>query len=338
MDATTTGFHSNNKCAAGCWVAFGDSLTEGMTYPLWFSQSLARVGRPTPEWVNAGVGGNTSGQMLARLDRDVLAHSPQFVFFNCGINDLMKGEEAEIASNVETILARLKQRGISCCVNSTPCLAGEHVSRNEKLIGVNALLREKAAKFGFPFANVFDPFLHALKAGQTIHEADHVHLNQDGYAIYVTALLKTLAPGVSLSVPWDPQPERGILPRWKVSVIEGPAQSWIVNVPDTEPVDFWWKNQERKRGFVLNLKDHAPEAESFLAQGTFHLDTRGSVLLKVGGQVTELSLDGEPLPLWPSSQTWGIHDGARTGQLAAGDHELEVKVGDAFFVAALPIP
>jgi lysophospholipase L1-like esterase len=334
----TTRSHSNNNRAGGSWVAFGDSLTEGMTYPLWLSQSLAQAGHPTSEWINAGVGGNTSGQMLARMERDVLAHDPQCVFFNCGGNDLAQGREAEIGSNVETILARLKEAGISGCVNGPPCMAGEHVPRNEKLIGINALLREKAAKFGFPFANVFDPFMLALKAGQTIHEPDHSHLNQDGYAIYVTAVLHAIAPGVPLSLPWSPQPERGILPQWRVNVIDDPAQSWIVNVPETEPVRFWWKNQERKRGFVLNLKDRAPQAKGFVAQGSFHLAAAAPVLLKVGGQVTELSLDGVPRPLLPSSQTWGIHDGNRTDSLAAGDHVVEVKVsGDAFFVAALPV-
>ncbi len=327
-----------NNPSPPLWVAFGDSLTEGMTYPLWLSQSLAQARWPIPEWVNSGIGGNTSGQMLARFDQDVLAHHPQRVFFNCGINDLLRGEEAEIGSNVETILARLKQADIPCCVNGTPALAGNHAPGNEKLAGINALLREKADKFGFPFADLFTPFLQAVLVGRAVHEPDNVHLNQDGYAIYVAAVLKAIAPGVPLSVPWNPQPERNLVPQWKISVIEGPAQSWSVNLPEADPAGHWWKDQERRRGFVLNLKDRAPDAKAFLAQGTFSLSKSSPVLLKIGGQVTELSLDGQPVSLLQTGQTWGIRDGHRTGSLVAGDHTVEVKVsGDAFFAAALPV-
>ena len=44
-----------------------------MTYPLWLTQSLMAAGRPAPYWVNAGVGGHTTGQMLERMGRDVMA-------------------------------------------------------------------------------------------------------------------------------------------------------------------------------------------------------------------------------------------------------------------------
>ncbi len=60
---------STNTSHPETWVAFGDSITEGMTYPLWLSQSLAKAGRPTPAWVNAGIGGNTAAQTPSRRPR-----------------------------------------------------------------------------------------------------------------------------------------------------------------------------------------------------------------------------------------------------------------------------
>jgi hypothetical protein len=55
--------------------------------------------------------------------------------------------------------------------------------------------------------------------------------------------------------------------------------------------------------------------------------------------VSELSLDGNVLPLYPTNHTWGIREGARTGPLPAGDHAIQVKLadGEAFFVSTEPV-
>ena len=50
------------------WVALGDSITEGFTYPLWVLQSLSEEGRLAPSWVNAGVAGDTAGKMQPGLN------------------------------------------------------------------------------------------------------------------------------------------------------------------------------------------------------------------------------------------------------------------------------
>lgn len=323
------------------WVAFGDSVTEGMTYPLWLSQSLAKAGTPTPIWINAGIGGNTTGQMLARLDRDVLAYKPQRIFFNGGVNDVLQAKQnfqQDFRQNVESIFEKIKSAGIPCCVISTIAITGEHLPKNATLKVMNDYLKERATHFGFAYADVFDPFLAGMQAGKVLHEPDHIHLSEMGYSVFVSAILKAIAPKVALSVPWDPQPEPGLLPEWKVSVLDDPSQTWQVHVPEAAPASFWWKDQERKRGFVVNLKDKAPSAKGFVAQATLHLAASTAVLLKVGGQVTDLSLDGQPLPLYPTSHNWGIREGARTSLLPAGDHSIEVKTnGDAFFVSAEPI-
>jgi hypothetical protein len=210
---------------------------------------------------------------------------------------------------------------------------------NGQLKVINSYLKERAQHFGFPFADVFTPFEAATKAGRELHEPDHIHLSEDGYSVFVAAVLKTIAPGVPLSTPWDPQPEPGLLPDWKVCALDNPGQSWDVHVPEAGPVGFWWKDQERKRGFVVNLRDKAPRAKGFLAMGTLHLAASANLLIKVGGQVSELSVDGKVLPLYPTSHTWGIRDGARTGELPAGDHVIQVKLanGDSFFVSTVPI-
>ena len=66
-------------------VCFGDSLTWG-GYGGSYVEELRRL-QPTHTWINAGVGGDTVLNLLARLDDDVLAHDPDGVFVMIGGND-----------------------------------------------------------------------------------------------------------------------------------------------------------------------------------------------------------------------------------------------------------
>lgn len=68
-------------------VCFGDSITKSvrqkgeLTYPAQLAKKLQ------VEVINAGVGGNTTGAGLARMDKDVLAHKPDGVVILFGTND-----------------------------------------------------------------------------------------------------------------------------------------------------------------------------------------------------------------------------------------------------------
>ncbi|MBQ3094139.1 MAG: hypothetical protein IJC52_03110, partial [Clostridia bacterium] len=63
------------------FVAFGDSITALSTWP----RSVAKA--TNMHLINAGIGGNTSDQGLARFDRDVIARDPDFVIMSFATND-----------------------------------------------------------------------------------------------------------------------------------------------------------------------------------------------------------------------------------------------------------
>lgn len=69
-------------------VFFGDSLTEGRPGAAYVRllEADARLG--AVELVNAGVGGDTVFDLLARVDRDVVARSPDAVVVFVGINEM----------------------------------------------------------------------------------------------------------------------------------------------------------------------------------------------------------------------------------------------------------
>jgi lysophospholipase L1-like esterase len=86
-------------------ICIGDSVTANDSYVsangLWqmgngYAEGLMRAsgssfGQPMTFVRNAGVAGNTTPQMLARLDADVLAHKPDVVILMCGTNDIVSG-------------------------------------------------------------------------------------------------------------------------------------------------------------------------------------------------------------------------------------------------------
>ena len=77
-------------------VNLGDSHTDGHTYALLTQAALVEAGKPTPNFIGAGIGGDIASGMLTRLDRDVLTLSGvKAVIWLEGINDFSKNGNAE---------------------------------------------------------------------------------------------------------------------------------------------------------------------------------------------------------------------------------------------------
>ena len=109
---TSTHQDFDNLSAGQKIIAFGDSLTygtgatSGKDYP---SQLSKMVSRPV---INAGVSGDTTASALERLERDVLAYSPDIVLITLGGNDLKNGIDAEAAfENLKMIVNLIHNQG-----------------------------------------------------------------------------------------------------------------------------------------------------------------------------------------------------------------------------------
>lgn len=99
-------------------VALGASNTAGYgvgadkAFPAVTEQLLRERGIDA-RVVNAGVSGHTTGEMLARLDRDV-PEGTRLVLFQPGSNDIRRGlGEAVRERNILTIQENLARRGIA---------------------------------------------------------------------------------------------------------------------------------------------------------------------------------------------------------------------------------
>lgn len=112
-------------------VTLGDSITcgvhmqPGQTYPDQLQALLdVRYGEGFCRVVNAGLGGQTTANGLARLDSDVLAHKPDIVIVSFGINDSVKDSATRyrvppdrFEANLRELADRIRAAG------ATPILA-----------------------------------------------------------------------------------------------------------------------------------------------------------------------------------------------------------------------
>lgn len=112
-------------------VAFGDSLTSGpglrpeQTYPALLQQRIESEGREYVV-VNAGVGGDTSSEALARFDRAVVPGT-KILILAIGANDGLRGvPAATVERNIATMIERAQSRGIAVllCQMEAPPLGG----------------------------------------------------------------------------------------------------------------------------------------------------------------------------------------------------------------------
>ncbi len=163
------------------------------------------------QFINRGVGGETTAQIAQRFDRDALALSPDVVVLWAGVNDLVAAEFLDPAARRATVdrtfetLVDLTRRGAGRGVRvilatiappSRPDLLRLPVWREsvrDAVADVNRRIREFSAKSGVGLAD----FAAALDSGDRrtpeAYRADTLHLNAAGYQRVEQELCRALA-------------------------------------------------------------------------------------------------------------------------------------------------
>lgn len=189
-------------------VCLGDSITESAAGYVFLLAAL--IGAKYPERaikvVNAGIGGNKAPDMLARLDRDVLAHAPDWVIINVGINDVWHGlggsggvSVEDYALALDAMVVKTQQAGRAQVVLATPTVIGEGPDEpgNRLLEGYVLAMEGVAHRRGARLAPAHADFLLTLRAGQAADPkfsmtTDGVHMNPVGDARLALTILETL--------------------------------------------------------------------------------------------------------------------------------------------------
>ena len=148
--------------SAGGAVALGDSITFGSTVPQaedsWFWQLACTEGSPVRYAHNAGIYGNTTEQMLERLDTDVLARDPDTVLVLGGTNDVLSGiPRAETVAHLREIVERSRQAGADVYLGTVPPQAVPVAI--EATEALNAAIVAMAGRLDVPVIDFYAAFL-----------------------------------------------------------------------------------------------------------------------------------------------------------------------------------
>ena len=96
--------------------------------------------------IPAGIGGNTTRDMLARLDRDVISKKPTWMTLNSGINDSPRMELEEFSANLAKIVDQATAAGIKVILITTTIGSGENLESTE--VAKRATFAEAFRKLG----------------------------------------------------------------------------------------------------------------------------------------------------------------------------------------------
>ena len=179
-------------------VFLGDQITE-----LWGrSRATFFPGKP---YLNRGIAGQTTPQMLVRFRQDVIALKPRVVVILGGTNDLTgvlgPGTEGTVGDNITSMTELAKANGIRVVLASvTPvcdCFKDQTSVRPQgKIIGLNFWIREYAARSGAVYLNYYA----ALAEGRDFRLAltrDGLLPNDAGYDVMAPLAEQAIAHAIA---------------------------------------------------------------------------------------------------------------------------------------------
>jgi lysophospholipase L1-like esterase len=162
----------------------GDSITEGWSaiMPSFFS------GKP---YVNRGISGQTTPQMLVRFRADVIDLKPAVVLILAGTNDIAGNtgpiELTEIAGNIASMAELARANGIKVVICAVLPAADYSwrpgLSPDQKIPALNMLLQNYAKQEGFFYLDYFAEMTDGKNGLRPNLGSDGAHPNKAGYNI-----------------------------------------------------------------------------------------------------------------------------------------------------------
>lgn len=174
-------------------VFMGDSITDA-----W--QQQARYGRffENKSYVDRGISGQTTPQMLVRFRPDVIALQPKAVVILAGTNDIAgntgPATDEEIEGNLASMSELAQAHGIKVILASITPISAYHVpdSRSvpqttvrpmSRIKAINAWLEKYARERGHVYLDYFSSLVDESGVLKADLSEDDLHPNAKGYAI-----------------------------------------------------------------------------------------------------------------------------------------------------------
>ena len=168
-------------------VFMGDSITQG-----WENHGLpANPTAPGRDWVNRGISGQTSPQMVLRFRQDVLDLKANVVVILAGTNDVAGNTGPMTAEQTEDNLMSMADlasangvRVVLCSILPAadfPWKPG--LNPAPKIIAINKWMKDYAAAKGYTYVDYWSAMADDKGGLPKKISEDGVHPNGDGYAI-----------------------------------------------------------------------------------------------------------------------------------------------------------
>jgi lysophospholipase L1-like esterase len=146
---------------------------------------------PGKPYVNRGISGQTSPQMLVRFRQDVISLHPKVVVILAGTNDIAENTGKmtlrESAGNIASMSELARANGIRVVLCSVLPASDfwwhKGLAPASKIRELNALIKEYAAKNGFVYVDYYSAMVNAEGGLKSEFSPDGVHPNAAGYGV-----------------------------------------------------------------------------------------------------------------------------------------------------------
>lgn len=151
---------------------------------------------------NAGIGGNTTAQMIARFDADVTPHAPNVVHLLAGTNDIGNNVPLQTSiDNITQLLAMIRAIGAVPILGLLP----PSTANPAKVVQWNMALRRLALAQGVAVVDYHSPLVDPTSGGfLPAYLRDGIHPSDSGFVVMAQTFVSTvsnLLPPFSPSLP-----------------------------------------------------------------------------------------------------------------------------------------
>lgn len=179
-------------------VFMGNSITEGWgtVYPDFFKDK---------PYINRGISGQTTPQMLVRFRPDVVNLKPKVVVILAGTNDIagntgtstLEMIEDNIASMVEIAKANNIKAALCSVLPAFDYPWKPGLKPAEKIVHLNKWIKQYADKNNIIYVDYFAPMADEQNGLKKEYSEDGVHPNEAGYKVMAPIVEKAIAEALS---------------------------------------------------------------------------------------------------------------------------------------------
>ena len=171
-------------------VFIGDSITQ-----LWGQE---KTGHPDffskNNYVNKGISGNKTTDMLSRFQKDVIDLDPYCVVIEGGTNDIAAFTLENIMERIKKMAEMARKAHIDVVVGSVPPSNSfpklPDFRPEDRIIELNGMIKQWADAEGIPYVDYYSVLVDDQKGLKEAYQKDTVHPNAAGY----TAMEGVIAP------------------------------------------------------------------------------------------------------------------------------------------------